>query len=315
MIAFTAIPVSPARAYDSDAALEQYGVLCTSQITRQERRYGIPSRLLGAVAATETGRYHKRLKIMVPWPWSINVEGQGYMYHTKQEAVAAVQKFQARGKRSIDVGCMQVNLMHHPDAFANLNQAFDPGFNVDYAARFLRGNFDESHSWKTAVGWYHSHTPSYAIPYTNTVYSRWYGITTGKDARNYAAKAERPRKQYATFVRMGNQQIDFTKDPRAGLLKTVGKSKGTMPNEVSADRRVIKIASAADTKGRYDLAVIRPTQASGKVAQASEAKEAVATGPVVINLNNDVEGFSSPEVISNKSSDTVDDSRFIQFTN
>ena len=40
--------------------------------------------------------------------------------------------------RSIDIGCAQVNLMHHPDAFASLEQAFDPMANADYAARFLK---------------------------------------------------------------------------------------------------------------------------------------------------------------------------------
>ena len=45
---------------------------------------------------------------------------------TRQQAVAAVQALQARGVRSIDVGCLQVNLMYHPIAFASLDDAFDP---------------------------------------------------------------------------------------------------------------------------------------------------------------------------------------------
>ena len=44
---------------------------------------------------------------------------------------------QAQGVRSIDIGCMQVNLMHHPNAFATLDAAFDPLANALYAARFL----------------------------------------------------------------------------------------------------------------------------------------------------------------------------------
>ena len=68
-----------------------------------------------------------------PWPWTINAEGQGLFYDTKAQAVAAVRALQARGVRSIDVGCMQVNLMHHPDAFPTLEQAFDPQTNAAYA--------------------------------------------------------------------------------------------------------------------------------------------------------------------------------------
>ena len=65
----------------------------------------------------------------------MNAEGQGFYYDTKVEAVAAVRAMQARGIRSIDVGCMQVNLMFHPDAFVSLDEAFDPMANARYAAK------------------------------------------------------------------------------------------------------------------------------------------------------------------------------------
>ncbi len=32
---------------------------------------------------------------------------------------------------------MQVNLMHHPTAFATLDMVFEPGANADYSASFL----------------------------------------------------------------------------------------------------------------------------------------------------------------------------------
>ena len=65
--------------------------------------------------------------------------GRGHFYDSKAEAVAAVRAMQARGIQSIDVGCGQINLMHHPDAFANLELAFDPQANATYAARFPQG--------------------------------------------------------------------------------------------------------------------------------------------------------------------------------
>ena len=73
-----------------------------------------------------------------PWPWTVDAEGQGAFYDSKELAIAAVRALQARGVRSIDVGCMQVNLMHHPNAFNSLEQAFDPvARNANYAAQFL----------------------------------------------------------------------------------------------------------------------------------------------------------------------------------
>src|SRR4029079_10379480 len=104
--------------------------------------------LLSAIASTESGRYHEGLQIKVPWPWTINVGGKGYWFDSKEEAIAAVRKYQHRGIQSIDVGCMQVNLYHHPEGFASLDQAFEPEHNVAYAASFLRSLYQEDGTWK-----------------------------------------------------------------------------------------------------------------------------------------------------------------------
>jgi hypothetical protein len=45
--------------------------------------------------------------------------------------------FEAAGITSLDVGCLQVNLAQHPDAFSTLAAAFDPVANADYGAAFL----------------------------------------------------------------------------------------------------------------------------------------------------------------------------------
>ena len=80
---------------------------------------------------------------------------------------------QARGVKSIDVGCMQVNLMHHPDAFPNLDRAFDPPANAAYAAKFLRQLFVQSGDWTKAVALYHSATPALSEPYAKKVMALW----------------------------------------------------------------------------------------------------------------------------------------------
>ena len=67
--------------------------------------------------------------------------------------------------RSIDVGCMQVNLLHHPQAFATLEQAFDPPTNARYAARFLISLFHQTADWPKAGALYHSATPEIAADY------------------------------------------------------------------------------------------------------------------------------------------------------
>ena len=167
----------PAFAQGVDAQIEG-AKLCTKNLARYERQYGIPSHLLSAISATESGRYHEGLKITLPWPWTINVEGAGHYYDSKKEAIAAVRKFQAQGARSIDVGCMQVNLIHHPNAFANLDDAFDPEQNVAYGASFLRSLYEGKKSWKQASANYHSKTPARGSEYVSRVYDRWTNIVS-----------------------------------------------------------------------------------------------------------------------------------------
>lgn len=165
----------PAHAQAVDAQIEG-AKLCTRNLARYERQYGIPMHLLSAISATESGRYHNGLQMTLPWPWTINVEGQGHYYDNKEQAMAAVRRYQMEGARSIDVGCMQVSLLHHPDAFANLDAAFDPERNVEYGASFLRGLYEESKSWKKASADYHSKTPARGSEYVSRVYDRWANI-------------------------------------------------------------------------------------------------------------------------------------------
>jgi len=147
------------------------GGMCRPALAAAEARYGIPTGLLQAIGIVESGRRDEATGTRQPWPWTINAEGEPHFFDTKDQGVAWVRQAQTRGMRSIDTGCAQVNLMHHPDAFASLEQAFDPTANADYAARFLRQLRDTSAggNWMTAVGYYHSQTPELAEAYRQQV--------------------------------------------------------------------------------------------------------------------------------------------------
>ena len=148
------------------------GMQCRQAIRAAEQGATIPSQLMAAIGRIESGR-RDASGVVHPWPWSINVEGADHVYETKVEAVAAVRGFQARGIKSIDVGCMQVNLMFHPTAFASLDQAFDPAVNATYAARYLRELFVQTGSWQKATAAYHSATPELGTPYQQKVAAIW----------------------------------------------------------------------------------------------------------------------------------------------
>lgn len=147
--------------------------LCETAVSTAEYVNRLPPRLLGAISLTETGRPEPATGRVRPWPWTINAEGEGHFYQTRQDAIAAVKALQDRGVRSIDVGCLQVNLMYHPAAFASLQDAFDPGANATYAAHFLNALYANSKDWPTAVAAYHSETPVLGDAYRVLVMTRW----------------------------------------------------------------------------------------------------------------------------------------------
>ena len=156
-----------------NAAAADPATLCETAITTAEYAARLPPRLLAAISLTETGRIDAASGRLRPWPWTINAEGVGQFFDTPQQAIAAVQALQARGVRSIDVGCLQINLMYHPNAFTSVEHAFDPRGNAIYAARFLNALFANGKDWTHAIGAYHSETPALGDAYRVLVMARW----------------------------------------------------------------------------------------------------------------------------------------------
>jgi hypothetical protein len=170
--------------------------LCETAVTTAEYVSRLPSRLLGAISLTESGRVDPVSGRVRPWPWTINAEGKGRFFDTKQEAIAAVRLLQSQGVQSIDVGCLQVNLMYHPDAFASLDDAFDPRGNANYAARFLNALYADGRGWPAAVAAYHSETPGLGDAYRVLVMARWQdgdtrAVVTGPVAYGDFAQADK----------------------------------------------------------------------------------------------------------------------------
>jgi hypothetical protein len=156
------------------AQAQEPGELCRAAIARAEQEHGIPPRLLAAIGRVESGRRDPSTGTVAPWPWAINAEARGSFLPDKAAAIAAVRVLQAQGVRSINIGCLQVNLRHHPAAFASLEEAFDPLANARYAARFLStlqaaGRGD----WMQAAAHYHSQTPHLAEAYRARVSAAW----------------------------------------------------------------------------------------------------------------------------------------------
>ena len=96
---------------------------CLQAAIQAEAALGLPTGLLHAIGIVESGRSDGARGPRLAWPWAIDASGQGRYFDTKQQAVAATRALLDAGVRNIDVGCFQINLMHHPTAFADLEQA------------------------------------------------------------------------------------------------------------------------------------------------------------------------------------------------
>ena len=161
--------------------------LCQIAVDNAEKKFQIKSNLLQTIASVESGRWNAQAGKRVAWPWTVHANGKGHYYKSKAEAVAAVKDMQQRGISNIDVGCMQINLKYHGEAFANLDEAFDPEKNVTYSAQFLRQLYKRNkQNWTKTAMHYHSRN-----------------LRKGTNYKN------RLEKHYAQFVREDGEQAQL----------------------------------------------------------------------------------------------------------
>jgi hypothetical protein len=223
----------PAKGFASSEAFLAVSNKCTKYLSYYEKTHKIPDKLLKAVAMVESGRWSKELGSVVPWPWAVNAEGKAYHFNNKQEAVRAVARMLQQGMRSIDVGCMQINLRYHPTAFRTIEQAFEPKHNIEYAANFLKNNYARHQSWKKAVASYHSETAEHGHPYAHKVINFWKKAHKGPDMKKPTNRIEAVRRsnsysssRYAKmrrrsdiFIKVHNQDADA--DPKYSMVEDI----------------------------------------------------------------------------------------------
>ena len=158
--------------------------LCSNYFDYYEQKHEIPKHLLRSISIIETGRWHSKAKFYFPWTWAVNQGGKAYYFANKKEAIKGVKKMLEKGVTNIDIGCMQINLHHHPSAFLNLDQAFEPQDNIEYAALFLKGHYRQSNDWQKAVAYYHSQA-KIGLTYAAKVFKLWSEYSSKKTHYNY----------------------------------------------------------------------------------------------------------------------------------
>jgi hypothetical protein len=148
---------------------------CDQAASQAEQASNLPPGLLAAIGSVESGRLDTGGLTRRAWPWTINADGAGYFATSKDEAIALVRTLQARGARYIDVGCFQVDLFYHPDAFNSLEQAFDPDANARAASHILMQARFTTTAWDQAIAAYHSASLLKGSWYLQRVLEAWPG--------------------------------------------------------------------------------------------------------------------------------------------
>lgn len=214
---------------------------CVAEILEAEARYGIPENYLLAIALTESGRRTEGGSV-APWPWTVNVEGEGRFFRRQSEALAWVREKQRQGSTSIDIGCMQVNLRWHPQAFRNLEEGFSPRANVAYAARLLVSLRQSAGSWREAIGRYHSYTPSLKEAYSERV----------ENNRRYVAAVKQEAGE-------AGGQILLAQAPRENALAPLWEMAGPAPEGPSLSwSSWLASARAEGVSNLYGEGIVRP---------------------------------------------------------
>jgi hypothetical protein len=177
--------------------------ICADAVAVAERVARMPVRLLRAVSLAESGRWDAENKASFAWPWTVTSGGPGQFFPDKAAAIAHVKRLQSKGVKNIDVGCMQVNLMYHGEAFADLEEAFDPIHNALYAAAFLKELRLERRSWSGAVATYHSATRERGDAYSDKVFALWHK----ENEREFKAALAARQALYASRVAERRPQV------------------------------------------------------------------------------------------------------------
>lgn len=149
---------------------------CTPYIGQAEKVYGIPHGLLQSVALAESG------KNGIPWPWAVNRSGVAYYPNTYEEALTYIKDYRGKARPDVAVGCMQLHMRYHADAFKPVDWSLHPEYNVAYAARFLVSLYKKHGTWTQAVARYHANQYGAQYVYVCRVW-KYYAKLKGTPAR------------------------------------------------------------------------------------------------------------------------------------
>lgn len=198
--------------------------LCEAAAAKAARATGVPIDVLRAVMIAETGRgLNGQVR---PWPWTVNLNGKGVWFDDLAAAVSFVHSEHAKGARSYDIGCFQINYRWHGQHFRSSAQMFEAEANALYAARFLDKLYAETGDWAEAAGAYHSRTKVHSDRYKARFADTLATVQNQAAATEETADVWMPITEFAT---VDAPEADENKAPQ------VTRSQGTSYRFLSVD--------------------------------------------------------------------------------
>ncbi|HSA80003.1 MAG TPA: transglycosylase SLT domain-containing protein [Geminicoccaceae bacterium] len=226
VVALTGVTIlSPAR-----PAVANPADICGALARETERAEGIPPGLVHAVALAESGRWLAERGHSQAWPWTVTAGSESFYLASKQDALRKIRELRAAGRSNIDVGCMQVNLGYHGEAFASLDEALEPASNIAYGARFLKRLRLQTRSWVRATARYHSSDPDRGEAYRNKVYRLWHELRHGP-----IAAAQPPVRLAGSLlsIQRDSSEVEPAARRRVILPMTGAKNTSAAPGAIS----------------------------------------------------------------------------------
>lgn len=177
--------------------------------------WGVPVAWTQAIADVESGHN----------PWALNIEGKGYQFASKEQALAMAKKADIEG-RSFDSGIMQVNNFWLKKYRIPLEAAFDPLANIYLGSWILKQEIDRHGQTWEAVGAYHSPNETRRGKYAEMVKE---ALNKGREPGARIIHVS-PSVATQTTKNMGEAEVVTSRGDHSRLIVSRGNSK---PNNSS----------------------------------------------------------------------------------
>ena len=147
---------------------------CELVASEAEKAFNLPNGILASIARVESGRKTQD-GLYKAWPWTINDNGKGLFFDERDAAIKYIKRQVELNNIAIDIGCMQISVKWHGQAFSSQESMLDPHTNIAYAAIFLEELYQTHGDWELAIKHYHSADAEKNIPYLQKVNAIWKG--------------------------------------------------------------------------------------------------------------------------------------------